>query len=288
MLGAVVAILLLAAAGATTLGGIGRARSVLAAGARGTVQLLLVAVVVSQIVRSQVLVAAFIALMFAVAGRTAGRRITSDRSGWWAFAPIAVGVAPVVVLLLATGVVRQTGLVLIPVIGQLIGGALTATALAGRRVTDELAQRNGEVEAALSLGLSERDSRMEIARPVAGRALVPALDQTRTVGTVTLPGAFVGMLLGGASPVEAGAVQIFVLIALLAVESVAILVVLEIVARGLLRATPVSGSSDEPSALRDFLTRFAARARSRGAGIGRRDVGASSRSGGASPRKENL
>ncbi|WP_254394154.1 ABC transporter permease, partial [Streptomyces buecherae] len=32
------------------------------------------------------------------------------------------------------------------------------------------------------------------------------------------PGAFVGMLLGGASPVQAGAVQLFVLVALMAVQ----------------------------------------------------------------------
>jgi len=34
----------------------------------------------------------------------------------------------------------------------------------------------------------------------AALALVPGLDQTRTVGLVTLPGAFVGVLLAGASP----------------------------------------------------------------------------------------
>jgi putative ABC transport system permease protein len=55
------------------------------------------------------------------------------------------------------------------------------------------------------------------------------------VGLVTLPGAFVGMLLGGASPVEAGAVQLFVLVALLAVEAIAVVLVTEAVARGLIR-----------------------------------------------------
>lgn len=43
------------------------------------------------------------------------------------------------------------------------------------------------------------------------------------------------MLLGGATPVQAGVVQLYVLVALLAVESVAILVALEIVARGMLK-----------------------------------------------------
>lgn len=258
MLGAVVAVLLLAAAAIVALSGVGRSWSILGAGVRGALQLFVVALVISQIVRSAALVTVFILLMFVIAARTAGRRITSGPGWWWAFVPIGVGVAPVVVLLLTTGVVRQTGLVLIPVIGQLIGGALMATALAGRRLLDELAQRHGEVEAALSLGLSDRDSRMEIARPVAGGALVPALDQTRTVGTVTLPGAFVGMLLGGASPIEAGAVQIFVLIALLAVEAVAILVVLELVVRGLLTAHPPVPTRSLGARPRQLFSRVAA------------------------------
>jgi putative ABC transport system permease protein len=58
------------------------------------------------------------------------------------------------------------------------------------------------------------------------------MDQTRTVGLVTLPGAFVGMLLGGASPIEAGAVQVLVLLLLLAVETVAVAVMIELVSRG--------------------------------------------------------
>lgn len=235
-LGAVVALLLVGAAAVLALGGLGRYWEVLRAGVRATVQLLVVSLIITQVVRSAVLVAVFIAVMYVIAVRTAGRRITSGPSWWWAFAPIGVGVAPVVALLLVSGVLPVRGLVLIPLVGQLIGGALMATGLAGRRLLDELRQRRGEVEAALALGLSERDSRVEIARPVAVTALVPALDQTRTVGMVTLPGAFVGMLLGGASPVQAGAVQLFVLVALLAVEALAILVVLDLVARGWLAA----------------------------------------------------
>jgi putative ABC transport system permease protein len=43
------------------------------------------------------------------------------------------------------------------------------------------------------------------------------------------------MLLGGASPVQAGAVQLFVLIGLLAVEAVAVVATIELAARGRLR-----------------------------------------------------
>ncbi|GAA3414373.1 hypothetical protein GCM10018952_34630 [Streptosporangium vulgare] len=101
------------------------------------------------------------------------------------------------------------------------------------------------MEAALSLGFSERDAALEICRPPAAQALVPALDQTGTVGLVTLPGAFVGMLLGGAGPLQAGVVQLVVLVALLAAEAVAVVVTVELAARGLFGGgqRPGAGSS---------------------------------------------
>jgi putative ABC transport system permease protein len=149
--------------------------------------------------------------------------------------PVAAGTLPVLALLFGTGTVPLEGITVIPIAGILLGGCLTVTALAGRRALDELTQRRGEVEAALALGLSERDAALEICRPAAAQALVPALDQTGAVGLVTLPGAFVGMLLGGADPLQAGVVQLIVLVALLAAEAVAVVVTIELAARGRFR-----------------------------------------------------
>lgn len=101
--------------------------------------------------------------------------------------------------LVPAGPLTVPGVAIVPVTGILIGGALTATALSGRRALDEPAQRHGEVEAGPALGLLERDARLEVARGAASDALLPALGQTRAVGPVTLPGAFVGMILAGAS-----------------------------------------------------------------------------------------
>ncbi|MFB7663319.1 ABC transporter permease [Kitasatospora sp. NPDC056138] len=232
-LGAVTAALLLAAVAVAGWGLLGHGRDVLRAGLRAVLQLGVVAYVITWVVGSLWTSALFVLVMFTVAVRTAGRRMTTGPGWYWAAAPIGIGVLPVLALLLAGGLLPPEGLSVIPVAGILIGGALTATSLAGRRALDELRQRHGEVDAALALGFEDRDARLEICRTAAATSLDPALDQTRTVGLVTLPGAFVGMLLGGATPVQAGAVQLFVLIALLAVEAVAIVVVLELVARGL-------------------------------------------------------
>ncbi|OLZ68893.1 ABC transporter permease [Streptomyces sp. IMTB 2501] len=230
-----------------------RAREILVAGFRAAVQLAVVSVVIAWAVKSVRGLLVFLVVMFVVAVRTAGRRVTDNHTWWLTAAPIAAGVVPVVAALLVTGLVPLKGVALIPVTGILIGGALTVTVLAGRRALDELSQRRGEVEAAMALGLSNRDARMEIARPAASDALLPGLDQTRTVGLVTLPGAFVGMLLGGAGPVRAGAVQLFVLIALMAVQAIAVAVTLELVARHHLYRPAPDVHTGSPRKARKFL-----------------------------------
>ena len=229
-----VALLLLVALGAVVawLGGLGHGRAVMTASLRAVVQLGAVSAIIAWVIAYSTAVAAFILLMYAVATVTAGRRITSGSAIWWAAVPIAAGVVPVLAVLVLSGTVSTHGIVIIPIAGILLGGCLTATTLAGRRAVDELRQRRGEVEAALSLGFLDRDAALEICRPPAAQALVPALDQTRTVGLVTLPGAFVGMLLGGASPIQAGIVQLVVLVALLAAEAIATVTTIELAARG--------------------------------------------------------
>lgn len=235
-LGIAMLLLTAVAAGAAALGRIGQERRITVAVVRAVVQLAVVSAIIAAIVYSVVFTVLFIAVMYSVAVRTSARRMTRTRTGWWAGIPIVSGSLPVVVGLLLSGLVPLKGIALIPVAGILIGGGMTATSLAGRRALDDLTSRRGEVEAALSLGFSDRDAVLEICRPSAAQALVPALDQTRTVGLVTLPGAFVGMLLGGATPIAAGAVQLFVLVALLAVETVAVVLSLELIARGRIRA----------------------------------------------------
>ena len=231
-LGAALLILVGLAVAANAAGSLGLAGNVATAAVRAVVQLGVVSGIIVAVVRSLWLASGFVLVMFAIAVLTSGRRMTPGRSGLLAAVPIAAGAVPVLAVVLATGAVPLTGIAVVPVSGIVIGGAMTATSVAGRRALDELRSRHGEYEAGLSLGLRERDAALEVARPSAAQALVPPLDQTRTVGLVTLPGAFVGVLIGSGDPVQAGAAQVLVLIGLLAAESVAVVVTLELVARG--------------------------------------------------------
>jgi putative ABC transport system permease protein len=220
---------------ASRLASLGHDRGIVTAAVRAVLQLALVGVVVGFALQSIWGTLAFILVMLTVATITSTRRIRSTLKvpGLLVYCAIAIGGGSAVVLLLLVlpGVVPRNPGSILPMGGIIVGNAMNATTLAGRRLLSEYKGRYGEYEAALSIGLMPPDAFKLVAGPVAGEALLPALDQTRTVGLVTLPGAFVGMVLGGASPTAAAALQLVVLIGLLAAGSIAILAMTELLAR---------------------------------------------------------
>ncbi|MGH4017802.1 MAG: ABC transporter permease [Pseudonocardiaceae bacterium] len=241
---AVIAVVLVAlGAGVCAAGRLGYAGGVVRAAVRAALQLAAVSALITVVLTRLSTSAAFVALMLVVAVATSARRSAAGRSGWWVGVALAGGSLPVLGMVLVSGVVPLRGVSVVPIGGIIIGGAMTATTLAARRALDAVADRYGEVEAGMAIGLTDRDARREVARPAAADALLPVLDQTRTVGLVTLPGAFVGMLLGGASAIQAGSVQLLVLLALLAAEAIAVVGVAELVASGRLRRARGSPAS---------------------------------------------
>ena len=237
---AVLVVLTATAAAVTGAAALGRPWAPVLAAVRAVVQLAAVSLVIVWVLQSLWLTAAFLLSMVTVAAGTSGRRITGQLRprSWWTVVPIVVGIVPTLTVILISGVMPLEPIAILPTAGILIGGAMTATSIAGRRATEELTAQRGSYEAALSLGMSRREGVNLVARDAASLALVPGLDQTRTVGLVTLPGAFVGVLLAGASPLQAGAVQLLVLVGLLLVQALAVAATVELIAGGLLPVWP--------------------------------------------------
>jgi putative ABC transport system permease protein len=221
---------------------LGQSRAVLTATTRALVQLLVVGVVIGIIFRTPALAPAYLLVMITAAAWTSGRRLHR--------APFAVRTAAVAIVSgagtsAAVVIVSQAlpfdARTMVPFAAQLIGGAMTATTLAGQRLLDDVSTGWDEVEGWLALGASSRQAVREPARRSAARALVPALDQTRNVGLVVLPGAFVGLLLGGATPLEAGRVQLLVLVGLIAAETVAAVSVTSLLSARIAHNRPQDG-----------------------------------------------
>lgn len=231
---AVVLVLLVAlAVVASVVGRLDVERTQVVAAVRAVAQLGMVSLVIAAALASVWWSLAFVLLMFTVASVTSTGRIGTprDQLPWVAFA-IASGALPVLALVFASGVVPFNGPGIIPIAGIVVGNMMTAATLTGRRAYDEIASKFGSYEAGLALGMTSPEAAFEVVQPTAKEALTPGLDQTRTVGLVTLPGAFIGVLLGGGTPLEAGAAQVLVLVGLMAGQAVTSAVLLRLVAAG--------------------------------------------------------
>jgi putative ABC transport system permease protein len=216
--------------------GVRQGRAVAWAAGRAAVQLVVVGLVLGAVFRAPLAVLPLLAVMAVAAAATVAPRLAGlPAAGRWR-RPAAVAVA-VTSGATVTGTVVFAGGALpfdvrnvVALGGITLGGAMTAATLAGRRFLAELHGRLPEVEGKLALGATMRQATADLVAVAVGEALVPALDQTRTTGLVTFPGAFVGALFGGASPLAAARFQLVVLVGLLAAESVAAVVLLRLLA----------------------------------------------------------
>jgi putative ABC transport system permease protein len=99
----------------------------------------------------------------------------------------------------------------IPLLGMVLGNALTGVTLGLDRCLSELDEGRGRVELLLGFGAT----RWEAARPVVVEALrtgmIPILNTMSVVGLVTIPGMMTGQLLGGTRPELAARYQILIM-----------------------------------------------------------------------------
>lgn len=217
-------VLLVAIAYATiAMGRLDQRRDVLGAAGRAVVQLAAVALVVAWVFDHPAGAVAYLAVMLTAATATSVRRIGAGTSVLpQVMLSIASGAAVTVAVVAGTSALPFTSRTMLPFAAQIIGGSMTAVSLAGSRLYDDVAGQWEVVESWLVLGATPAEAVRELGRRAAARALIPALDQTRSAGLVVLPGAFVGMLLGGASPAQAAQVQLLALFGLIAAEAIAV------------------------------------------------------------------
>lgn len=150
--------------------------------------------------------------MVAVAGYTAGQRAKHVPHGKYvAGASILLGTSITMVLLVLLRVFPFTPRYIIPVSGMMVGNAMTTTGLTLKRLRDDLRVQQSLVETALALGATPRQATIRQIRRALVVALAPVIDNAKTVGLISLPGAMTGLIMGGASPLEAIQLQIVVM-----------------------------------------------------------------------------
>lgn len=184
---------------------------------RAVVQLAILTLILNGVISNGWFVVAFLLIMASAATWVIYRRLkVSAQYLPFIMGTVAVASALPMLIVFSTGGVAFTPRYLLAVGGIIIGNAMTVSTLMGRSLGALLVSQRDELEAWLSVGATPRRSARRAVRSAASTALIPSTDQTRTTGIVTLPGAFVGAVFAGASPLQAAEFQMVVLAAILA------------------------------------------------------------------------
>lgn len=206
---------------------LGLTRELLWAATRAFLQLVAVGVVLTILFARAGLGGAllWVSGMVAIAGTVAAGRARglpqARRIAWLA---VGSGTGATLGILLVVGVIQPVPEVVVPVGGMVVSGAMTAATLTMRHLADVAVTQRSDIEARLALGLTADVAMAPHLRRSATLALVPAIDSTKVVGLIALPGAMTGLILAGVEPIVAVRYQIVVMYMLLAAASVSAIV----------------------------------------------------------------
>jgi putative ABC transport system permease protein len=162
-----------------------------------------------------------VTIMVAIAGYTAGQRGRGvPRSTVVATTAVSCGALFTIGMLLGLQVFPYQPRYIIPIAGMIVGNAMVVCGLVMGRLRDDIKLQKPQIEAALALGATEQQAVAGQLKRAMAAGMTPIVDNTKTVGLISLPGAMTGMILAGAPALEAVQVQIIVMYMLIGAAAV--------------------------------------------------------------------
>lgn len=202
---------------------------------RATVQLIAVGLLFTVIFESEqaaVWAWLWVAAMVVASAYVAARRAAGVPGvAVSAFTAIGANVTIVLLVVFGLGILDTEPVAIVVIAGITIGNTMPSTVQAALRMSDQLSEQRGEVEAMLSLGFDGASATRRQSAQVTSHALVPQIERTKVVGIIALPGAMTGLLLAGTDPIDAVLIQLVVMILVLGSVAVAVTIVTLQIAR---------------------------------------------------------
>ena len=99
--------------------------------------------------------------------------------------------------------------------GMIASNAMTAIGVTYRSLNSKFTDQRQQVLEKLALGANKKQASMSIVRESVKTGMAPSIDQTKTVGLVSLPGMMSGLVFAGIDPVQAIRYQIVVMFMLI-------------------------------------------------------------------------
>jgi putative ABC transport system permease protein len=217
---AVAAILVVLNAVLTWMLDLGLSRTILIAGVRAVVQLLLVGLVLKTVfaLASPVLIAAVALAMFTMASYEISSRQERRFAGLWSYG-IGAGTTMLATLFVTAfavlGALRPNPWyapqVLIPLLGIILGNVMNGVSVSLNALSTAITRERPAIEARLALGTDRYTALKPLQRSALRSGMIPIINQMSAAGVITLPGMMTGQILAGMDPLEAAKYQILLL-----------------------------------------------------------------------------
>lgn len=180
---------------------------------RAAIQLFAVGYVLNYLFHNDhpIFIVLILCVMIVIAAANARKRGKGLTGVFWRIVlTISTTEAVTMGLLLILGMVKIEPRYIIPISGMIIGNAMVVCGLYLNHMKREVETSSGEIETLLSLGGTVRQAvQLSLKRSVKA-SMIPSIDSMKTVGIVQLPGMMTGMIIAGASPLEAVRYQILI------------------------------------------------------------------------------
>jgi putative ABC transport system permease protein len=199
---------------------LGVERRVLIAAVRSAVQLMLVGFVLKILFAqtSLPLITLMMLVMLAAAGFEVMQRQKRRYRGLWGYGigAFSMFLSSFTVTLLALTVIIGVEpwyqpQYLIPLLGMLLGNAMSGVAIALDSLTRQAWESRGKIEARLLAGSTWEEAIEDIRRESLRSGLIPIVNAMGTAGLVSLPGMMTGQILAGSPPLEAAKYQLLIM-----------------------------------------------------------------------------
>lgn len=200
--------------------GLGLGKRLLISGARMTVQLLLIGMILRQLFGSYNvwLILGLSLVMILIAGREIRVRQKIRLSGFYGYGVgvVSMAISSFTVALFALIAIIEvepwyTPQYAIPFIGMLLGNTMTGISLATDRLTTDIYEQRNIIEQRLYLGEKWQEASRDIRKNAMRTGMIPIINAMAAAGVVSLPGTMTGQILGGSPPLEAVKYQILLL-----------------------------------------------------------------------------
>lgn len=191
--------------------------------ARAIIQLGILTLILANIIHSGWLIAVFLTIMVGAGAWIVVSRVDMGINRLpLVMAIIALSAAVPTLLVFFAAALNPEPRLVLAFGGIIIGNAMSVCTLMGRATSEGLNSDKEQIAGWLALGASPRVAAAPTMRRAGSLAIMPATDQARVTGLVTLPGAFVGAVFAGANVLDAAQFQLVVLAGILCAGAISV------------------------------------------------------------------